>query len=275
VLRVPSSIRRLIGPDPRVIDKPLWAKILWAAMNLQTEDLSLGVGNYFVYPIEMVRAIAMVWCCTALRSNEIGRLRVGCIRWQHDDVMIPETGDILPKNAACLLDIPVNKTDTAYTKPVHPLVGKYINEWEQVRPKEQLPALDKKTSEIVHFLFFYRGRRVSSSFINLSLIPVLCRKAGVPEHDSRGSITSHRARATIASMLYNAKEPLDILQLKEYLGHKRLSSTQSYVKVDPTKLASKVAQAGYLEQNMATIEVLLDQDAVMSGAAARGEAWKY
>jgi hypothetical protein len=36
-----------------------------------------------------------------------------------------------------------------------------------------------------------------------------------------------------------------------------------------------VAKAGYLEQNMATIEVLLDQDAVRSGAAAHGEVWKY
>jgi hypothetical protein len=79
----------------------------------------------------------------------------------------------------------------------------------------------------------------------------------------------------IASMLYNAKNPLDIFQLQKYLGHKRLSSTQSYVAVDPTKLANQVAKAGYLEQNLATIEVLLDQDAVRSGAAARGEPWKY
>jgi hypothetical protein len=103
----------------------------------------------------------------------------------------------------------------------------------------------------------------------------LCRKANIPEEDSRGAITSHRARATIASMLYNAKEPLDIFQLRDYLGHKHLSSTQSYLKVDPTHLANQVAKAGYLEQNLATVEVLLDQKAVMSGAAGRGECWKY
>ena len=75
-------------------------------------------------------------------------------------------------------------------------------------------------------------------------------------------------------MLYNAREPLSILELKDYLGHKSLSSTQHYLDIDPTRLASKVAQSGYLEQNMATIEVLLDQEAVMNGAASRGEAWK-
>jgi integrase len=274
-LQTPGSIRKLIGPDPRVIEKDVWAKILWAAMNLEAQDLPVLGGMATAYPLEMVRAIAMVWCFAALRANEIQRLRVGCIRWQYEDVMIPETGEILPKDATCFLDIPVNKTSTAYTKPVHPLVGKRIKEWEDMRPREQPKALDGKTSEMVQFLFSYRGRRISRGYLTRFLIPLLCRKAGVPDEDSRGAITSHRARATIASMLYNAREPLDIFQLKEYLGHKHLFSTQHYLKVDPTRLASQVAKAGYLEQNLATVEVLLDQDAVRSGAAARGEVWKY
>ncbi len=272
--RAPRPLRNLIGPNPRVVEKPLWAKILWSAMNLEEKDIPKSKGQ-LSYPLEMIRAIAMVWCFTALRSDEIRRLRVGCIRWQYEDVMIPETGEILPKDATCFLDIPVNKTSTAYTKPVHPLVGKCINEWEQIRPKDQFRELDKKTGEVVEFLFAYRGERVSKDYINATLIPLLCRKAGIPIEDSRGKITSHRARATIASMLYNAKEPLDVFQLQQYLGHKYLSSTQSYLLVDPTKLASKVAKAGYLEQNLATIEVLLDQEAVLSGAASRGETWKY
>ena len=275
--RTPTAIRHLIGPDPQIVERDLWAKILWAAMNLETKDLPLrGNGNELpVYPLEMVRAIAAVWCFAALRSDEIVRLRVGCVRWQQEDVAVPDTGEILPHDAVCFLDIPINKTSTAYTKPVHPLVGKQINEWERVRPKDQLQQLDHKTSEAVQFLFSYRGTRVSKSYINDVLIPLLCRKANIPDQDSRGPITSHRARATIASMLYNAKEPLDIFQLKEYLGHKQLTSTQSYLKVDPTRLANKVAKAGYLEQNLATIEVLLDQEAVLSGAASRGECWKY
>jgi len=197
------------------------------------------------------------------------------MRWQHEDVMIPETGEILPKDATCFLNVPINKTSTAFTKPVHPLVGKRVNEWERVRPSEQPRAVDQKTGEDVQFLFSLRGTLISRQYINEHLIPLLCRKAGIPEQDSRGQITSHRARATIASMLYNAREPLSIFELKEFLGHKQLSSTQSYLLVDPTKLASKVAKTGYLEQNMATIEVLLDQKAVLSGAAARGEPWKY
>ncbi len=47
---------------------------------------------------------------------------------------------------------------------------------------------------------------------------MLCRKAGVPDADVRGPITSHRARSTIATQLYNAEEPMSLLALKEWLG---------------------------------------------------------
>ncbi len=275
VLQSPRSLRNLIGPDPKAVERDRWAKLLWAAMNLEKEDLPMTAGKVPVYPLEMVRALAVVWCFAALRSDEIVRLRVGCVRWQHEDVMVPETGETLSKDAICFLDIPVNKTMTAYTKPVHPLVGQRISEWEKVRPSEQPRQVDGKTSETVPFLFSYRGTRVAKAYINRFLIPHLCRKANIPGQDSRGAITSHRARATIASMLYNAREPLDIFQLQKYLGHKQLSSTQHYLQVDPTKLANDVVKAGYLEQNLATIEVLLDQDAIMNGKAAKGGDWKF
>ena len=275
VLQAPRSLRNLIGPDPKVVERDRWAKLLWAAMNLEMDDLRPTAGKVLVYPLEMVRALAVVWCFAALRSDEIVRLRVGCVRWQHEDVMAPETGETLPKDAICFLDIPVNKTTTAYTKPVHPLVGQRINEWEKVRPSEQPRQLDGKTSETVPFLFSFRGMRVAKAYINRFLIPLLCKKANIPEQDSRGAITSHRARATIASMLYNARDPLDIFQLQKYLGHKQLSSTQHYLQVDPTKLAHDVVKAGYLEQNLATIEVLLDQEAIINGEAAKGGDWKY
>jgi hypothetical protein len=46
---------------------------------------------------------------------------------------------------------------------------------------------------------------------------VLCRKAGVPATDVRGNITSHRARSTIASQLYNAKERMALFELQAWL----------------------------------------------------------
>ncbi|HEV2416998.1 MAG TPA: tyrosine-type recombinase/integrase [Terriglobia bacterium] len=100
-------------------------------------------------------------------------------------------------------------------------------------------------------------------------------QAGVPEQDARGSITSHRARSTIATQLYNAKQPMSLFALKEWLGHQRLESTQWYAKVTPDKLTEAYLDARYFERNVAVVQVLLDRAAIETGAAAKGEAYKY
>jgi integrase len=278
----PLSIRSQIGPDPRVIADDRWAKLLWAGLNLTADDLP--VGNRYGrtthseptpwYPIEMVRAIAIVWLFAGLRSNEINRLRVGCLRWQHHDVPILGTDETLPRNAVCLLEIPINKTSTAFTKPVDPVVGEAISKWEDVRPQQPLTT-DPKTGESVHFLFLYRGRRIGYAYVNEVIIPSLCRKAGIPIRDSRGNITSHRARSTIASQLFNAKEPMSLFELQEWLGHRSPETTQHYAKITPTRLAKSYSDVGYFERNIRRINVLIDQDKVRNGAAARGEPWKF
>ena len=69
--------------------------------------------------------------------------------------------------------------------------------------------LDRKTREHVDFLAA-RARRFGNHYINNAIIPILCGMVGVPTADVRGNITSHRARSTIASQLYNAKEPMTL-----------------------------------------------------------------
>jgi integrase len=231
----PRTIRALIGPNPRVIANDIWATLLWAGLNLTVDELP--VSRYrsgqltlpqpaFWYPFEMVRAVMMVWLFAGLRANEISRLRVGCVRWQHNAAPILGTDEVLPGDAVCLLDVPTNKTGTAFTKPVDRVVGESIAQWEQLRP-DQPAMLDPKTSELVRYLFLYRGRRLGIAYINEVIIPVLCRKAGVPMQDSRGNITSHRARSTIASQLYNAKEPMTLLSCRSgwAIAHLRPQST--------------------------------------------------
>ena len=182
----------------------------------------------------MIRALAVVWLFSGLRRDEIMRLRVGCIRWQESPAGADGSAD--PRRKICLLDVPVNKTGTAFTKPVDGVVGEAVGAWEAVRPP-QPPWTDPKTGERVQVLFSHRGRRIGSSYLNGRLIPLLCSKAGVPLDDARGRITSHRARATIASQLYNAKEPLSLFELQEWLGHRSPEATRHYTKISPTKLA--------------------------------------
>lgn len=117
-------------------------------------------------------------------------------------------------------------------------------------------------------LFGYRGRAVGTSILNQTLIPMLCRKAGVPGSGARGPITSHRPRSTIATQLYNAREPMSLVSLKEWLGHRCLDSTQWYATVSSDKLTQAYVDARYFERNVAVVQVLLDRNAIESGRPA-------
>jgi len=273
-LAASRSVTALIGTDPRVIADDVWAKLLWAGLNLVPDDFpASSAGSY--YPMELVRAVTLTWLFAGLRSDEVVRLRVGCVRWQHDGLPVrPDAIDVLADDAVCLLDIPVHKTGTAFTKPVDPLLGQAIEAWQAFRP-DQPKAVDRKTGEAVDMLFSVRAHPVARNYINRTIIPALCRKAGVPDTDVRGKITSHRARSTIASQLYNAKEPMTLFELQAWLGHRTPTTTQHYAKITPNTLAQAYSDAGYFARNVRTIEVLVDRDAVTSGAAAAGQPWQH
>jgi integrase len=262
-LATPRTVKALIGPSPRIIPDDVWAKLLWAGLNLAPDDLpEYGSSGTSWYAFEMVRAVTLLWLFAGLRANEIARLRVGSIRWHGDDETV------------CFLDVPVHKTGTAFTKPVDPAVGKAVEAWEGIRPS-QPRLLDAKTGESVDLLFARKGQRMSTNYVNDAVIPMLCRKAQVPAQDARGALTSHRARATIATQLYNAKEPMTLFELQEWLGHKSPASTQHYARITPTTLAKAYNDAGYFARNVRTIEVLVDRENVINGAAAVGEPWQY
>jgi len=260
--RTPNLIKKQIGPNPRDLDPYCWAKLVHAALHLTQEDLPHGSKGVIQYPLELVRAVAVVWVYSGLRADEIVRLQVGCVRWQREDVTISDTGEVLPQEAVCFLTVPVNKTTTSFQKPVNPVVGQRINEWEQARAANQLPQIDRKTGAKVHYLFSHRGHTISLSYINTSLIPTLCKVAGIPTTDERGAITSHRARATLATLLYNAPEGLSLFELMQWLGHTNPASTQQYVRIKPTKLAADYSKA---EHNSRLVEALVDTKADANG----------
>jgi hypothetical protein len=276
-LRTPPAVRAQIGPAPRVIADDVWGKLLWAGLNLMPDDLAPPPGRPWAcvaYPPAMVQALAVTWLFAGLRADELARLPVGCVRWQHAAPSPPGTTDTGPGEAVCWLDVPVNKTGPPFTKPVDRLVGEAIAAWERVRPAPP-PCTDRRTGRATHHLFTNRGKRLGATYLNASLIPLLCRKASIPRADARGPITSHRARSTIASQLFNAREPLSLLELKQWLGHKSLASTQHYVAITPLRQDKALQDADYFGRALRMVDVLVDKGAVASGAAADGAPWMY
>jgi hypothetical protein len=80
----PKSLIALIGPNPRPIADDIEAKLVWAGLNLTANDLprrgpgQRGNSRPHAYPIEMCRALAMVWLFPGLRKNFLA-----CAPWLH------------------------------------------------------------------------------------------------------------------------------------------------------------------------------------------------
>ncbi len=88
-LATPRAVKALIAPNPRVIANDVWAKLLWAGLHVTDADLPSTSGDPHphqrrtVYPLALIRATAIAWLFAGLRSDELVRLRVGCVRWQY------------------------------------------------------------------------------------------------------------------------------------------------------------------------------------------------
>lgn len=66
-----------------------------------------------------------------------------------------------------------------------------------------------------------------------------------------------------------------LFELQAWLGHRSPESTQHYAKISPNTLTKTYDDAGYFARNIRTIEVLVDREAVASGAAGSGEPWQH
>ncbi|RSK38444.1 tyrosine-type recombinase/integrase [Hymenobacter perfusus] len=243
LLATPRSIRDQCNIKPRVLEPHVWLKLRQASAALTAQDLAYSplirsdgrtTERLVHYPHEMVQALATTWLLTGLRSDELGRLAVNCVR------RLPETSgyaawqlqDEVP--GACYLRVPRHKSGRAFEKPVPQVVGELLLAWQNLRPATP-PQPDPKTGELTDFLFTRRGATIGRTYLNHRLIPLLCRKAGIPTHDAHGPITSHRARATLVTFLYNSGQ-MSVLELMKWMGHRSMRTTLHYIDVPDKKI---------------------------------------
>ena len=101
---------------------------------------------------------------------------------------------------------------------------------------------------------------MGESFLNDTLIPALCKRAGVPEEDARGSITGHRARSTIATML--RRNGLSLEDISEFLGHAKPDMVRAYARTDQFRFGRDINRANDL---MRIVEGIIDTRAAKAG----------
>lgn len=257
-LETPADIKKRINPDPRDIDQAIWRKLQRAAARLAASDLR----QHNKYPFLMVKAIALLWVTAARRSNEIGRLRLHCVRGDWDPDMLDENGDPISEDARlAYLQVPKSKTrPSEFWVPIPTYTADAILAWEAVRPEGQQPVTDWKDGQPYDPLFCYRDQTIGATYINDTLIPILCDAAGVPYEDARGMITSHRGRSSRATELLRGGLTYD--ELGEVLGHADASTAKSYARKDEIHFARQVRKA---DDKMRTVELLLDTHALAEG----------
>ncbi len=255
----PQYIRRLIQPNPRDIDEVIWCKLTHAAATLTEEDYATLWNGY---PLSFYKAAALLWVTSARRPNEIIRLQVGCIRRDWDPTMLDEHGIPLPGEVAqlCYVHIPSNKTKGPYWVPIPRYAADAIEMWERERPAKQPKRIDSKDNALVDFLFSLKNKKMGARFLNETLIPALCRRAGVPEEDARGSITGHRARSTIATML--RRNGLSLEDISEFLGHAKPDMVRAYARTDQFRFGRDINRANDL---MRIVEGIIDRRAAKAG----------
>jgi len=253
------------GVNPRVIDDPVWLKLIWASLNLRQEDLLTEIH----YPLAMLQAMAVIWTHAGRRQNELMRLTAGCITLQADDIR-QEDGNIILAGTICYLSVPAGKTSKAFVKPISAVVKKYVDIWLSERPQEQAALTDERTGEKVRFLFQFRGKPVGRDVINRTVIPVLCARAGVPVEDSRGPITSHRGRASAVTALASVPQGMSLYELMQWSGHSTPQSTMHYIRIRPTQLAVSFVKADRVAHMMS---VLIDHD--LEAVSLTGPATYY
>ncbi|GHO58309.1 hypothetical protein KSB_67840 [Ktedonobacter robiniae] len=224
----------------------------------------------------------MIWVTSARRPNEIVRLRFDCVRADIEPGFLGESEIALEylnilafeskpeqreeETKAPLshyLHIPSGKNRGAFYIWIPDYVVTAIDAWKRERPQNQDKLYDPKDREFVDFLFCYKNVRVAREFINLSLIPALCAKAGVEMEHAKGRITGHRGRSTRLTLLRSRGVSLD--DLAEYAGHANTQTIRRYARQNPLQLHRIIRDADDVSR---VIEGVVDLEAAEQGIAA-------
>ena len=162
------------------------------------------------------------------------------------------------------LHIPSGKYRGPFWIWIPDYVASAIDAWKSERPQKLPTLFDRKDREYVDYLFCYKDHQVGEKYINKSLIPVLCKKAGVELEDTLGRITGHRARSTRLTLLRLRGVSLE--DLAEYAGHSDTRTLKKhYIRVFPHQLHRIIRDADDVSR---IIEGVIDVQAAAQGLPA-------
>lgn len=164
------------------------------------------------------------------------------------------------EQAFTYLGVPHSKAKGFFWVPVPAYTADAIEVWEKERASQQDQQVDSKDNSLCNFLFMHRNTKMGLNFLNAAVIPLLCAKAGVPVKDARGTITSHRGRSTIATIL--RQKGVSLEDIAQFLGHANTRTVSAYARTDPFQFAVNISKANDM---LRIVEGLIDTRAARQG----------
>ena len=84
-----------------------------------------------------------------------------------------------PEEDLAYLRVPVNKMQGEFWIPIPTFTADAIEAWEPLRPKLQVARIIVRRTGPIDYLFINADQLMGGAFLNRSLIPLLCKVAGL------------------------------------------------------------------------------------------------
>jgi integrase/recombinase XerD len=178
------------------------------------------------------KAILEVLFSTAIRANELCSLEMGDIDY-HGGLIRINT----PKGGASFQRVvPIGEAAVKYLK---------------IYLRDARPVLQRGDAKAL--FVSYSGRRLNNEGV-LNVVKKYVFECGIKKH-----ITTHSFRVTCATLML--KNGADIRYVQEQLGHRRITSTQKYTRLQPIDLKSIHRKCHPREKDMARERALEEKEA--------------
>ena len=167
------------------------------------------------------RAALLVARWSGARRDEIKRLSLDCL-------------DAYPDGTP-RLKIPAGKNRRERIVPLKEEAAQEIRQLCQtIRPGRGLH--DEITGELTHYLFVWRGKLLSETYLFDSPLRKICRQVGLLDGEGKHTITAHRFRHTMGTQL--AERGAGLPTIMKVLGHDSANMSIIYARIsDQTVLA--------------------------------------
>jgi hypothetical protein len=167
------------------------------------------------------RAALLVARWSGARRGEIVRLRIDCL-------------DRYP-DGTHRLRIPAGKTMRERLVPLHDDAATALSQVIASRLEaNDRPIRDDRTGEIVRYVFYRRGGRISPDYLMQAPLNQLCTLAGLIDHDGKPTVSTHRFRHTVGTQL--AERGAKLHTIMSVLGHQTPHMSMVYARISDTEV---------------------------------------